>query len=49
MFRLERLVSKDTTIEGIFLPAGSVVSAMVYAVHHDPDNWPEPYKFDPER
>ena len=49
VYRVERLVSKDTTIEGIFLPAGSMVSAMIYAVHHDPETWPEPNKFDPER
>ncbi|XP_067948400.1 cytochrome P450 3A24-like [Watersipora subatra] len=47
--RLERLVNKDTTVAGIHLPVGSMVSAMVYSIHHDPEIWPDPEEFDPER
>ncbi|KAF6041267.1 CYP3A4 [Bugula neritina] len=46
---VERLVEKDTSIEGIHLPAGCMVSAMIYAIHHDPEIWPEPEEFRPER
>ena len=48
-FRLDRLVSKDIEIDGIVLPAGSTCTAMVYAMHHDPDIYPDPFKFDPDR
>ncbi|XP_067931668.1 cytochrome P450 3A16-like [Watersipora subatra] len=47
--RLERLVDRETTIEGITVPAHSMVSAMIYAIQHDPEIWPNPSEFDPER
>ncbi|XP_067931669.1 cytochrome P450 3A11-like [Watersipora subatra] len=46
---LDRLVDRETTVEGIQLPTGCMVSAMVYAIHHDPEIWPEPSRFDPEK
>ena len=48
---VERVAAKDTTIEGIFLPAGTQVQANMKAVHHDPEHWgPEdPLLFVPER
>ena len=48
-FRIERTTIRDTEIDGVTLPKGSLFSASVYAVHHDPEIWPEPSKFDPER
>ena len=47
----ERIAAKDTTIEGIYLPAGTQVQANVKAVHYDPEHWgPEhPLIFVPER
>lgn len=47
--RVDRLVAVETSIDGITLPAGSLVAAMIYAIHHDEEFWPEPAKFDPER
>lgn len=46
-----RIVSKDykvPTTETI-LPAGTSVMIPVYAVHHDPEVFPDPEKFDPDR
>lgn len=49
LYRVERLVAEDTTIEGIYMPKGTSVAALIYAIHHDSEIWPEPSKFDPER
>ncbi|KAH7935998.1 hypothetical protein HPB52_016337 [Rhipicephalus sanguineus] len=39
----------DATILGQFFPAGCEVLAPVWHVHHDPQLWPEPFRFNPER
>ena len=31
------------------IPAGSAVMAPTWYIHHDPEVWPDPWKFDPER
>jgi len=36
-------------IDGFFLPGGTVVSASTYALHMNPDAFPEPHKWVPER
>ena len=40
---------KDDTYDGLFIPAGSIVHANNWAIHHDPELYPEPYAFKPER
>jgi len=47
--RINRLCQKDTEINGIPLEKGNSVSFDVYNIHHDPENYPEPYEFDPDR
>ncbi|CAN7937061.1 unnamed protein product, partial [Ixodes hexagonus] len=49
--RLERSPVADyvMTDTGIKLPENCVIAIPVYAMHHDPSNFEEPYKFDPER
>uniref|UniRef100_V5GHK0 Putative cytochrome n=2 Tax=Ixodes ricinus TaxID=34613 RepID=V5GHK0_IXORI len=49
--RVDRTATQDYVMEGtgIRLPKGSVVGIPVYALHHDPLNFPDPSKFDPER
>jgi hypothetical protein len=44
-----RLVKKPVTIGGVDYPAGVVLIANAYLVHHDPDIYPDPYAFRPER
>ena len=44
-----RECSEDYDLNGIHIPAGTEVFIPIYALHHDPDAWPDPEKFDPER
>ena len=46
---LNRECHKDFDLNGIHIPAGTEVVIPVYALHHDPDAWEDPEKFDPER
>ncbi|XP_013788258.1 cytochrome P450 3A9-like isoform X2 [Limulus polyphemus] len=34
---------------GITIPKGMVVQIPIYSIHHDPEYYPEPHTFDPER
>jgi cytochrome P450 len=47
----DRLAGRDYRIDkyGIDVPKGARVLLGFHAVHHDPDYWPEPDKFNPDR
>uniref|UniRef100_A0A0K8R3T7 Putative cytochrome p450 cyp3/cyp5/cyp6/cyp9 subfamily n=1 Tax=Ixodes ricinus TaxID=34613 RepID=A0A0K8R3T7_IXORI len=49
--RLERSPVEDyvMTDTGIKLPKNCVIIIPIYAMHYDPSNFEDPYKFDPER
>ena len=49
IFRLERNVTRDVTIQGINIPKGIQVGIPVNVLHMDPNVWPDPEKFDPDR
>jgi cytochrome P450 len=44
-----RLVKQPVEIGGVRYPPGVVLIVSAYLVHHDPDIYPEPYAFRPER
>ena len=44
-----RLTKEPVTIGGYDYPAGVALLASAFLVHHDPDIYPEPYAFRPER
>ncbi|XP_051061442.1 cytochrome P450 3A31 [Phodopus roborovskii] len=47
--RIERICKQDVGMDGVLVPKGSVVTIPVFALHHDPQYWPEPEGFHPER
>lgn len=47
--RFERIASEDYQLGEYHLPKGMIISVPVYSLHHDPNVWPEPEKFNPER
>ncbi|XP_056368033.1 thromboxane-A synthase isoform X1 [Oenanthe melanoleuca] len=48
-FRFTREAAKDCVVLGQHIPAGAVIETAVGHLHHDPEFWPEPEKFIPER
>uniref|UniRef100_A0A3Q1EYR2 Cytochrome P450 3A n=1 Tax=Acanthochromis polyacanthus TaxID=80966 RepID=A0A3Q1EYR2_9TELE len=47
--RVERVAKATVEINGIVIPKGMVVMVPTWPMHRDPDVWPEPEKFKPER
>ncbi|XP_060052667.1 thromboxane-A synthase [Erinaceus europaeus] len=48
-FRFTREATRDCELLGQRIPAGAVLEVAVGALHHDPEFWPNPEIFDPER
>ncbi|XP_077562553.1 cytochrome P450 3A24-like isoform X2 [Haemaphysalis longicornis] len=46
---IARACTRDTTIQGHEIPAGVNIVVPTWHVHHDPELWPEPHRFDPDR
>ena len=44
-----RHLTEDDEINGYKLLKGTTIMFQAFAIHHDPDIYPEPYKFDPGR
>lgn len=47
--RIDRQATDDVTVGNIKIPKGMIINIPVGAIHMDPEYWPEPEKFDPER
>uniref|UniRef100_I3MLS5 unspecific monooxygenase n=2 Tax=Ictidomys tridecemlineatus TaxID=43179 RepID=I3MLS5_ICTTR len=47
--RIERVCKKDVEINGVPIRKGTVVMIPSYVLHRDPQHWPEPEEFHPER
>uniref|UniRef100_A0A4X2LRJ4 unspecific monooxygenase n=1 Tax=Vombatus ursinus TaxID=29139 RepID=A0A4X2LRJ4_VOMUR len=47
--RIERVAKKTVELNGLRIPKGTVVMAPCYVLHRDPEYWPEPEEFCPER
>jgi cytochrome P450 len=48
-FRLDRVCTKDWDFKGYSIKKGTIVIVPIYPIHHNPDIYPEPEKFEPER
>lgn len=48
---VDRVASRDYHIDkyNLDIPKGCLITLALYAIMNDPDYWPEPEKFDPER
>lgn len=46
---VSRMSQADDEIDGVRIPKGSVTVVMPYLIHRNPDLWPNPEGFDPER
>nr|AVL92834.1 CYP450 [Locusta migratoria] len=44
-----RTVTKDIELGGYTIPEGAMLNVHIYHAHRDPDHWPDPEGFDPER
>ena len=43
------MASRDVEVGGYTIPKGAMIVPHIYAAHHNPDDWPEPNTFKPER
>ena len=49
MCRVSRVCEKECEIGGHLIPPGVHIDIPVYYIHHNPDLWEEPEKFNPDR
>lgn len=47
--RIERVAKSKVEVNGVIIPKGMIVAVPIYSLHRDPDLWPDPDSFKPER
>ncbi|XP_038618781.1 cytochrome P450 3A24-like [Tachyglossus aculeatus] len=47
--RIERVCKETIQIKGLTIPKGTVITIPAFVLHRDPEHWPEPEEFRPER
>lgn len=46
---INRDTANDTMLGGFFIPSDTNIVIPLWHIHHNPDFWPDPEKFDPDR
>ena len=46
---ITRTNTEEDQIDGLTIPKGSSLAVFIYGLHHDPEYWLNPERFDPER
>jgi cytochrome P450 len=46
---VDRVALEDDEVNGYKIPKGTMIAPFIYGVHHDPDIWEDPARFNPER
>jgi len=46
---IQRMAGNNDEIDGFSIPAGSITAVMLHLIHHNPQVWPNPDQFEPER
>uniref|UniRef100_UPI003B6372B6 uncharacterized LOC105567836 n=1 Tax=Vollenhovia emeryi TaxID=411798 RepID=UPI003B6372B6 len=49
VFFISRVVNEEVQLKSYLIPAGTAVQLNIYGVHRDPNFWPNPEVFDPDR
>ncbi|MDH3601173.1 MAG: cytochrome P450 [Candidatus Tectomicrobia bacterium] len=49
IYWIQRMASEDDDIDGFAIPKGSIVVVLIHLIHHHPDIWQDPERFEPER
>ncbi|XP_064612848.1 cytochrome P450 3A8-like [Liolophura sinensis] len=49
LMRMTRKTKTERLLKGFLFPRDSAITLLLYAVHHNPEFWPDPDTFDPER
>ncbi|XP_072761637.1 cytochrome P450 4C1-like isoform X1 [Anoplolepis gracilipes] len=49
VFLIFRKAAEDVKLQSYVIPAGTIIHLHIYGVHRDPNFWPNPEVFDPDR
>ncbi|XP_011687784.1 PREDICTED: cytochrome P450 4C1-like, partial [Wasmannia auropunctata] len=49
VYLISRIPGEDVKLQSYLVPAGTILHLNIYGVHRDPNFWPNPEVFDPDR